>query len=166
MNAKPYVFVATATASIIVCVVSFSKPKESKLLPASKPEVVAVIYEPSVSNMPPDLLDTTDVFEYKGMKEILEEMDTRVQKFSMDPEEETSITGKEGTVITFPANAFVDEEGMAPAGPVKIDLKEYYGIREILAAKLQTKAGDKLLESGGMLHIEATSGGKKLKLKD
>jgi hypothetical protein len=156
MNAKPYVFVATATASIVVCIVSFSGPKESKLLPASKPETVAVIYEPSESTMPPELSAATDVFEYKGMKELLAEMDAKPQKFSFDPTEVQTIAGKEGTVITFPANSFVDEEGNAPSGQVKIDLKEYYGIQEILAAKLQTKAGDRILESGGMLHIEAT----------
>ncbi len=166
MNAKSYVFVATATASIVVCIVSFSGPKESKLLPASKPEAFAVIYEPTESTMPPELSDAAEVFEYKGMKELLAEMDAKPQKFSFDPTEVQSINGKEGTVITFPANAFVDEDGNEPTGSIKIDLREYYSIQEILAAKLQTKAGDRILESGGMLHIEATSNGKKLKLKD
>ncbi|MDZ4750471.1 MAG: TonB C-terminal domain-containing protein [Flavobacteriales bacterium] len=166
MNTKPYVFVATATASIIVCIVSFSETAEVQLLPASAPESLNVIYEPDETNMPPDLISATGIFNYRGMSDVLGEMDAKGQRFTFSSAEKSTIKGKEGTVITFPANAFVDEEGNAPQGDVKIVLKEYYDVQEILAAKLQTKSKGQILESAGMLHIEATSNGAKLKLKD
>ncbi|EDP70973.1 hypothetical protein FBALC1_00777 [Flavobacteriales bacterium ALC-1] len=88
------------------------------------------------------------------------------QSISLSNEEYFEITLKEGTKISIPKNAFVDEKtGKSVSGKIDIDIKEYYELSDILLANLSTKSDDELLETGGMLYIEASKNGSKLNLK-
>ncbi len=50
--------------------------------------------------------------------------------------------------------------------PVTIELKEFYDKADIILADLATRSGDRLIETAGMIHIDATSNGQKLSIKD
>ncbi|MFN8309212.1 MAG: energy transducer TonB [Chitinophagales bacterium] len=79
---------------------------------------------------------------------------------------DTVIAAAQGTRLHFKANSFVSEKsGAAIDGPVTIEVKEYYRMPDILLAGLATQSGDALLESGGMLHITASSKGETCNLK-
>lgn len=75
------------------------------------------------------------------------------QTFVIDQTKANNITGKEGTIIEFPANAFQTESDQE----VTIKLKEFYKLSDIVFANLttQTKNGQ-LIETGGMVQIEAS----------
>ena len=75
------------------------------------------------------------------------------QTFSIDPTKASSITGAEGTIIDFPANAFDTKS----KEKVEIKLQEFYKLSDMVFANLTTQtAGGELIETGGMVQIEAS----------
>ena len=86
--------------------------------------------------------------------------------FLMNGAIDNMIYGKEGTGLFFPANCFVDRSGNTVKGKVKIVLRECYDIATILAAKLSTTSEGQLLETAGMIDIQATSAGREVYIRD
>lgn len=82
------------------------------------------------------------------------------QFFEIDPSVENSIRTKNGATIHFPANAF-KLNGMAK---VKVEIKEAYSMKDILAAGLVTESNGKPLASGGMIYINAQQDNKNIEL--
>jgi len=76
------------------------------------------------------------------------------------------ITGDQGSTISIPANAFVHEDGSIPTGIVKLELIESFDFGSFAANGLQCTSDEKILETGGMMKLTASSDGKQLKLKD
>lgn len=73
---------------------------------------------------------------------------------------------KEGTVIEFPENAFVYEDGGAiKCSQVAVYVTEFYTLSDIIASGLTTSDNKRTLASAGMVYIEARCHGEKLKLK-
>lgn len=90
------------------------------------------------------------------------------QTFLIRPDRDTVLYGAEGTVMRIPAGTFVQGpgKGSTPQGPIEIRLREFYSMADILLERLSTMAGPKLLETGGMLQLTATTtDGKECKLK-
>ncbi len=84
-----------------------------------------------------------------------------VQEFLVDLERDTVLTGAAGTRILIKAGIF---EG-ANAAEARILLKECYTYADMLAENLTTLSGNQMLETAGMIHLDATAGGKPLKVK-
>lgn len=84
------------------------------------------------------------------------------QYFKINPTKANTIKGSEGTIIKFKANCFDTESDEI----VTVKLKEFYKMSDIVFANLttQTNSGE-LLETGGMVYIEAIQANKKLELK-
>lgn len=75
------------------------------------------------------------------------------------------LIGMQGTVIIFPPSALVYENGdKAECDVADICLREFYEKGDILAAGLTTHSGRRMLQSGGMIYLQATCKGKKLRL--
>ncbi len=75
------------------------------------------------------------------------------------------VKGAKGFIVHFPEFAFVDEEGNTVLGEVQIKLTEYTSLSEFAAAGLSTMTTDgDILETGGMINIDAKSGDKNIKL--
>lgn len=84
------------------------------------------------------------------------------QFFFIDSSKDTTITGKEGTKISFKANTF----DIPNKEKIKIELKEFYKRSDLALSNLTTSTNDeKLLETGGMVFLEATVKNKKVHLK-
>jgi TonB family protein len=84
------------------------------------------------------------------------------QYFTINSSIEATITGAEGTKITFKANSF----NVPKNSPIKIRLKEYYKMSDIAFSNLTTETLDgKLLETGGMVYVDALAENKKVDLK-
>lgn len=81
------------------------------------------------------------------------------EEFVIDVNKDTILTGKEGTRLSIPAQAFAGKKGLIKSGLVTIVLREYYTYDDILAAKLSTTAGGEQLISGGMVHLAAQMNG-------
>lgn len=78
---------------------------------------------------------------------------------------ETTLTTKNGSLITIPASAFVDANGTTIDNKnVKVVVKEVNTALDALINGVFTMAGDQLLETGGMLNITASYKDKALNL--
>ena len=88
------------------------------------------------------------------------------QIIEINTEKETTITCKEGTVLSIPAKCFVDAKtGKLARGIVALQVTEYYKLSDMLLANLTTKSDDKQLETGGMLYVKAFKDNSQLQLK-
>ncbi|MFM9985699.1 MAG: OmpA family protein [Flavobacteriales bacterium] len=65
------------------------------------------------------------------------------------------IRGEKGTEIYIPSKSFLRPDGSAPQGDVRIELNEFYDIKDCLKSKLTTTSNGQLIESGGMVFLEA-----------
>ena len=86
-------------------------------------------------------------------------------RFVVDNTRQCEFIGRRGTRLVFPANIFEDENGVSAQGSIEIVMKECYDLDEILAEKLSTTSDGRIIETAGMVHIEATQGGVPLRLK-
>ena len=88
------------------------------------------------------------------------------QMYQFSTTHDTIITCLEGTKVAFHAGSLVSARtGKEITGEVKIEVKEFYGMSDILRANLTTMSGGKQLESGGMIYIAATQDGEECRLK-
>ncbi|HET6766299.1 MAG TPA: energy transducer TonB [Chitinophagaceae bacterium] len=93
--------------------------------------------------------------------------DKASQTFTIDQKNDTTLFCSEGTIIKISKSSLVfeDDDNKEPV-EVMINVREYYKTDDIIFANLSTRAGDSILETGGMIFIEALSGLRKCKLKD
>ena len=76
-----------------------------------------------------------------------------MQEFPLNAQSGGQITGEKGTVITFPENAFVNDNGKTASGDVVVHLKEYFDLREMLKSNVHTATFNKILVTGGSLAL-------------
>ena len=101
-----------------------------------------------------------------SMKEILEFLEVQEESFSINPNEDTLIQGTKGTGILFPAGCFQFKDGSTPNSNVKITIQEFYTISDFIGANLTTTSNGHILETGGMIHLTATSDNRPLSIKN
>lgn len=110
---------------------------------------------------------TTDtmVVEEDSLPTLVEsvELPTEKQTFQLNFQKEQTIKGKDGTMITVPANCFGNDVKSAT-----LELIECYNIQDMLFNGLATLTHDeKLLESEGMIYINVLDGnGDTLEIKN
>ena len=79
------------------------------------------------------------------------------QLFLIQPGRDTVLRAAEGTMVLVPANAFVNATDQVPVdGPVELRIREFYSLNDMVLNNLSTRAGEQLLETGGMLQLEAS----------
>lgn len=99
------------------------------------------------------------------LKEFYERNTVPLQTFSFDAAGGGSFTATSGTVVTIPASAFVDENGNAVTGNVKIELREIYKKSDMLLSNMPTTSYQWPLKSGGEFFIRATNANGALLLR-
>lgn len=125
----------------------------------------------SMQNRDHTLKHQTDIGENRAtdltIKSLLENLDTRpLQEHNITGSTDTTIHLQEGTIIKIPANAFItNTTGQVPNGKVRLIVKEYYSLSDILPANLTTTTKTEILETGGMLYLNAYTGTDTLALK-
>lgn len=82
------------------------------------------------------------------------------------PERYTNIKGPDGTIIEIEGSSFIYKDTKETVSkPITIKLKEFYKKSEFIEYKLSTlTTDDKMLESGGMIYLEAWEGNQELEL--
>lgn len=79
----------------------------------------------------------------------------KATQFIIKTNRDTVLLCREGTLLSMPANAFLNSSTKSPVeGEVKISVKEFYKISDMLVAGLTTTSRNRLLETGGMLNIK------------
>jgi mono/diheme cytochrome c family protein len=80
------------------------------------------------------------------------------QVFDIAAGKDTVVETRGGIVFAIPAGTFVTAGGKAVSGAVQLCIKEAMDPLTIMTARLRTRSGDKLLETGGMFFIDARQG--------
>ncbi|MBK8806719.1 MAG: TonB family protein [Bacteroidales bacterium] len=89
------------------------------------------------------------------------------QSFMIDNMKDTIIECSRGTKIKIPHNTLVlKDTKSSPQGLLKLEITEYYAVHEMIDANLSTQSGNEILETGGMLFIQATFHEKECVIKD
>lgn len=87
-------------------------------------------------------------------------------EFTLAPGQEAIFTSRSGVKLKIPAGAFVLSNGKAPDGPVTVRLQEAARPMDWILQGLSTHTSDgEILQTGGMYHIEALAGERKLQLR-
>lgn len=71
------------------------------------------------------------------------------QFFVIDPTKDTLIVGNEGTKLLFEAGSLKSDK------PVKVELKEYYGLADYMKGGFPTVSDGKMIETGGTIYLNA-----------
>jgi len=87
-----------------------------------------------------------------------------LQSFELNTEKDTVVETQDGIVFAIPAHTFLDAGGKPATGTVQLEIKEALKAADIMKGGLNTKSGDKLLETGGMFYINARQGDASLKI--
>ncbi len=99
-----------------------------------------------------------------GISELFSRYVQRSQIFKIDPSKSQTIVGSYGTQVTFPAKS-LHYKGKYPKKSIQIIMREIYNYSDMVKANLTTSTTNgELLETGGMIHLEAFYKGKKLEL--
>ncbi len=89
------------------------------------------------------------------------------ETFTFQTDRENVIEAKEGTIITIPPDVFEYKNGSnQPIGEVTVSIEEAYTFGDMIMLNLTTTSDGRMLETGGMIHIEASSNGQALKIKE
>ncbi|WP_460220542.1 energy transducer TonB [Psychroserpens sp. MEBiC05023] len=95
------------------------------------------------------------------------ELKKPAQVYDINTSKDTVIRCQEGTIIKIKAGSFAHPiSAQTITGDININVSEYFKLSDILLANLSTVSHGKLLETGGMLYIEAKQGEIDLKIKD
>ena len=84
------------------------------------------------------------------------------QFFDINPSKDTLIIGKKGTKIIIPKGSFVDKKGNIITKNIQFELSEALTINDMILSNLTTSSNGKLLETDGMIFINASANGKNL----
>ncbi|MCB0755011.1 MAG: OmpA family protein, partial [Flavobacteriales bacterium] len=79
----------------------------------------------------------------------------RAQQFIIDPKTDQLIVGNAGVQVSIPANSFVDRDGNPITGNVTVEMKEALTFGSFHDYGLSTTSGNQLLETGGMIFLDA-----------
>ncbi|WP_341904136.1 hypothetical protein [Fluviicola taffensis] len=112
------------------------------------------------------------VEEYKKRDEAKNELISKVysdnnlksQLFTIDNTKDTSIVSKNGTIYRIYRNSFMFSNSSKVPSNIEVEIKEALSPVDFVMGNLTTTSGDKMLESGGMIYINATSDNKQLEL--
>lgn len=130
-----------------------------------EPDTTKIYDSQDFSYQPTDNRTTQRTDNFIGFSSFYKQFDKPRQTFTLKANEDKTITCKEGTKITIKSNSFVTESGKPVKGDIKFQVKEFYKSSDMLLANLTTTSNNDILETGGMLHIEAFSNGEKCQLK-
>lgn len=100
-----------------------------------------------------------------SISEIKSVLSPTTENFEIQINKETILKGKKGTSVYIPANAFQFEDGTEPKETIIIDIKECYSLTDMIFENLHTISGQQILETNGMIYLNAEADGKKLSLK-
>ncbi len=82
--------------------------------------------------------------------------------FSIDANKDTVLNAKEGSCIEIKAGTFVFEDGSPVQGTLTIEFKEALDHMDMIMGNLATVSNGEMLESDGMVYLNAQSEGKQL----
>lgn len=88
------------------------------------------------------------------------------QFFTFPSGQSVAITGADGTTVWIPSDIFVHADGRTAQGEIRLEMREAYTYADMIAQGLSTHSGTSMLETGGMVFLEASLGDEKLQIRE
>jgi len=161
---KPLPLIASATVTTLCCIYLVQLDNRSEAFASNENSIAVSGYEeiaPSSYAMTPP---NDVVLNQRTLPRVKSK--TKRSYLNIDNSTSNKVEGKEGTILYFPANSFVDAKGNSIEGDVRIRLDECYNVSDMLQSKLSTTSGNRLLETAGMVDVHATFKGKEAFLRE
>ncbi|NOX48246.1 MAG: hypothetical protein GXO89_14845, partial [Chlorobi bacterium] len=86
------------------------------------------------------------------------------QNFELNANVDNVIEGENGTILIMPKGCFKNSKGEIVTEQIKVELSEALSVEEMLLSNLTTTSDGKLLETDGMIYINATANGEQLSI--
>ncbi len=157
---KPKTIIAVATLTTLCCIYLARLANEVDDSTRSESTSTAVYAFDSGVGDDEKFVSEVDLTNVKASFKTIDSV------YTIQADIDNTFFGREGTGLFFPANCFVDRNGKKVKGKVKISLKECYDIPSILESKLSTTSDGRMLETAGMVDLQAKAGGKEVFIRD
>ncbi|MCP3928939.1 MAG: hypothetical protein GY705_07550, partial [Bacteroidetes bacterium] len=95
----------------------------------------------------------------------IEKIEFPIEEFTIKSNSDTTLFGEQGTRIFIGSETFQYPNGELVSDTIKIQIKEFYKKSDIILAELSTESDGKLLETGGMININAFVKGNKIEIR-
>lgn len=105
--------------------------------------------------------DLTETFKFSETDPFKNSI-TESEFFEIDPNKDNVLEGSKGTLIAAPEGCFLDKNGNPVTENIQIELTECLSMEEMILSNLTTTSEGKLLETDGMIYLNATSNGEQL----
>jgi len=139
--------------------------------------IVVVETIPSGSNYTlaaAEQIEEVPVFNSYGSKQVTNQIEKRLQKyapekeeFKVDPNGISIINCENGTTLKFDPGIFVYADDKLPVKEeIIISVTEYLTTGDILFKGLTTTSDNQLIETAGMIYVEARAGGRSCEIKN
>lgn len=130
----------------------------------SRPLTKAELNIPNASDRRVEIVSRATVFA--SVDDLLDKLGPQLQTFHIDNSIDQTITMINGSEIFIPAFSLVYADGSgAINGKATIEVKESFDVVDFVAENLHTTTEESLLQTGGMIYINASAGGKQLGIK-
>ena len=120
---------------------------------------IAITFAPPNTSNPTAVAPTK---KYQNMMQLYRDLSLDFQNFKINTAKDTIIRGEKGTVLFISKASF---EGAPANAIIDFRLKEAYSFSDIISENLSTQSGNKLLQTGGMIYVDAKYKGVDLTLK-
>jgi hypothetical protein len=100
-----------------------------------------------------------------SLQDIFSNLSDTAAVFEIDPTKDTIITCPKGTLLYLPANIFETTAGELPVENVNLKVSECYSNSDFAANGLSCISNGQLLETGGMVNINAVLNDESLKIR-
>ena len=107
--------------------------------------------------------DNAELAKKAFFEQVYNPNNIRTQAFKIYGNRDTSIVAKYGTIFRFYANTF-EQNGAAISGAINVQIKEVFKKSDFVLGNLTTTSNGKLLESDGMIYVNARANGKRVKI--
>ena len=109
---------------------------------------------------------TLTYYYFENISELEHALDVyKTNEYVINPKKEHVLKGKKGVKILIKPNTFISDDGSIIEESVTIEFVEALDINDFLSSKLVTNSKGKIIESGGMVKLTATTAsGKSVKI--
>jgi len=110
----------------------------------------------------------THAYDYEDIGDVIETAhEVNIQHYNLDATQEQVIDCDAGSTVIIPENAFTFADG-SPIGDANltIEIKEAFSYSDFISEGLFTHSKGEMLETGGMMYINATADGKEVALRE
>ncbi|WP_420575633.1 hypothetical protein [Ekhidna sp.] len=99
------------------------------------------------------------------ISQLLDSLRPQTSYFLIDSQKDTLLADTSGLAIAINANTFVNSSGELVKGDIKLEVVQALTYGDMIGSGLQTTSGGQILQTSGMIYINASSSGQPLAIK-